>query len=438
MASEASVSAALHQSLLPLDDDEEALEPVVERLRVADTVLLGEATHGTHEFYAVRAALSRRLIERHGFDAIAAEADWPDALQLARYVRREGARDLDEAFAAFQRFPQWMWRNRETRDFVAWLRGHNDARDDAHRVGFFGLDLYSLHASMQAVVQYLQRSDPEAAREARQRYACFDGLAADPQRYGYAAHFGIGRDCEREVLQQLDAMFRESRPDSPDEAFYARRNAQVVAGAERYYRSMFEGSTASWNLRDTHMAETLQALRAHLQARLGRPARVIVWAHNSHVGDSRATEFGARGQLDLGQLVREDPRVFGRCVLVGFTTHAGTVAASSDWDEPVELKRVRPSLPGSVERLLHDSGVPRFLLPLGGELATLLEPERPQRAIGVIYRPETERMSHDFDVRLARQFDLLLHVDETHAVVPLDAPDHWPQPHASETYPTGL
>ena len=438
MASEASVSAALHQSLLPLDDDEEALEPVVERLRVADTVLLGEATHGTHEFYAVRAALSRRLIERHGFDAIAAEADWPDALQLARYVRREGARDLDEAFAAFQRFPQWMWRNRETRDFVAWLRGHNDARDDAHRVGFFGLDLYSLHASMQAVVQYLQRSDPEAAREARQRYACFDGLAADPQRYGYAAHFGIGRDCEREVLQQLDAMFRESRPDSPDEAFYARRNAQVVAGAERYYRSMFEGSTASWNLRDTHMAETLQALRAHLQARLGRPARVIVWAHNSHVGDSRATEFGARGQLDLGQLVREDPHVFGRCVLVGFTTHAGTVAASSDWDEPVELKRVRPSLPGSVERLLHDSGVPRFLLPLGGELATLLEPERPQRAIGVIYRPETERMSHYFDVRLARQFDLLLHVDETHAVVPLDAPDHWPQPHASETYPTGL
>ena len=438
MASEASVSAALHQSLLPLDDDEEALEPVVERLRVADTVLLGEATHGTHEFYAVRAALSRRLIERHGFDAIAAEADWPDALQLARYVRREGARDLDEAFAAFQRFPQWMWRNRETRDFVAWLRGHNDARDDAHRVGFFGLDLYSLHASMQAVVQYLQRSDPEAAREARQRYACFDGLAADPQRYGYAAHFGIGRDCEPEVLQQLDAMFRESRPDSPDEAFYARRNAQVVAGAERYYRSMFEGSTASWNLRDTHMAETLQALRAHLQARLGRPARVIVWAHNSHVGDSRATEFGARGQLDLGQLVREDPRVFGRCVLVGFTTHAGTVAASSDWDEPVELKRVRPSLPGSVERLLHDSGVPRFLLPLGGELATLLEPERPQRAIGVIYRPETERMSHYFDVRLARQFDLLLHVDETHAVVPLDAPDHWPQPHASETYPTGL
>ena len=438
MASEASVSAALHQSLLPLDDDEEALEPVVERLRVADTVLLGEATHGTHEFYAVRAALSRRLIERHGFDAIAAEADWPDALQLARYVRREGARDLDEAFAAFQRFPQWMWRNRETRDFVAWLRGHNDARDDAHRVGFFGLDLYSLHASMQAVVQYLQRSDPEAAREARQRYACFDGLAADPQRYGYAAHFGIGRDCEREVLQQLDAMFRESRPDSPDEAFYARRNAQVVAGAERYYRSMFEGSTASWNLRDTHMAETLQALRAHLQARLGRPARVIVWAHNSHVGDSRATEFGARGQLNLGQLVREDPRVFGRCVLLGFTTHAGTVAAASDWDEPVELKRVRPSLPGSVERLLHDSGVPRFLLPLGGELATLLEAERPQRAIGVIYRPETERMSHYFDVRLARQFDLLLHVDETHAVVPLDAPDHWPQPHASETYPTGL
>jgi erythromycin esterase-like protein len=438
MASDASLLAALHEAAVPLDEDEDALEPVVERLCAADTVLLGEATHGTHEFYAIRAALSRQLIERHGFDAIAAEADWPDALQLARYARREGPRDLGEAFAAFRRFPQWMCRNRETRDFVAWLRGHNDARDDGHRVGFFGLDLYSLNASMQAVVQYLQRTDPGAAREARHRYACFDGLAVDPQRYGYAAHFGIGRDCEREVLQQLDAMFREGRPDSPDEAFYARQNAQVVAGAERYYRSMFEGSTASWNLRDTHMAETLQALRQHLATRLGRPARVIVWAHNSHVGDSRATEFGERGQLNLGQLVRERPRAFGRCLLLGFTTHAGTVAAASDWDEPVELKRVRRSLPGSVERLLHDSGVPRFLLPLGGELATRLEPERLQRAIGVIYRPETERMSHYFDVRVARQFDLLLHVDETHAVVPLDAPDHWPQVHAAETYPSGL
>jgi erythromycin esterase-like protein len=438
VADESLTVAALQRAAIPLPDDE-ALEAVVERLRDADTVLLGEATHGTHEFYAIRAALSRRLVASHGFDAIAAEADWPDALQVARYVqRRSAARDVDEALAAFQRFPQWMWRNRETRDFVGWLREHNDARDDVHRVGFFGLDLYSLHASMQAVLRYLQRTDPEAARAARRRYDCFDGLAADPQRYGYAAHFGVGRDCEREVLEQLDAMFAAGRGEAADEAFYARQNARVVAGAERYYRTMFEGSTASWNLRDTHMAETLQALREHLAARLGRPPRIVVWAHNSHVGDARGTAFGARGELNLGQLVRERPHDFGRAVLLGFSTHAGTVAAASDWDEPVELKRVRPSLPGSIERLMHATGLARFLLPLDGEAARRLDAVRLQRAIGVIYRPDTERLSHYFDVRLPRQFDLLLHVDETHAVVPLDAPGHWPVPAQPETFPSGL
>jgi erythromycin esterase-like protein len=436
---ESSAVAALQRAVVPLPGDE-ALEAVVARLRHADTVLLGEATHGTHEFYAIRAALSRRLVEAHGFDAIAAEADWADALQVARYVQRQApAGDVGAALGAFERFPRWMWRNRETRDFVAWLRGFNDARGAQPGVGFFGLDLYSLHASLQAVLRYLQGTDPEAARAARRRYDCFDGLAGDPQRYGYAAHFGTGRDCEREVLEQLDAMFAAGAGDSPDEAFYARQHARVVAGAERYYRTMFEGSTASWNQRDTHMAETLQALRDHLAARLGRPPRVIVWAHNSHVGDARATEFGVRGQLNLGQLVRERPRAFGRSVLLGFSTHAGTVAAASDWDEPVELKRVRPSLPGSVERLMHDTGVTRFLLPLEGEIAARLDGARLQRAIGVIYRPDTERLSHYFDVRLPRQFDLLLHVDETHAVVPLDAPDHWPQPAAqAETYPSGL
>jgi erythromycin esterase-like protein len=445
MPSDATALRAIRQAAQPLRDADD-IAAIARLIGASETVLLGEATHGTHEFYRLRAALSRRLVTDHGFDAIAVEADWPDALRLGRYATggapaggAPAGAGVGDALAGFTRFPRWMWRNEEVRTFARRLRRHNDAlTDKQRRVGFFGLDLYSLRASMHAVIDHLQRTDPEAARQARRRYDCFDGLAADPQRYGQAVHFDLAPDCEREVVSQLQALAADTRVEDRDEAFYAEQNARLVVNAERYYRTIFDGRTDSWNLRDTHMADTLAALRKHLSARHGRPAKIAVWAHNSHVGDSRATEFHDRGQLNLGQLVRERPQDFGPSFLLGFTTHTGTVAAAADWDEPVELKSVRPSLPGSCERLLHDSGLASFLLPFGGAAAQAFAERRLHRAIGVIYRPETERHSHYFWAALAAQFDAVVHVDETRAVRPLDPPAAWPGPAEPETYPFGV
>jgi erythromycin esterase-like protein len=324
------------------------------------------------------------------------------------------------------------------RDFLERLRARNAALPAARRAGFYGLDLYSLQASMQAVVAYLERADPAAAAEARRRYACFDGYAADPQRYGAAAHFGLSPGCEREAATQLRALFERTAAGAADddERFYAQQNARVVATAERYYRTMFDGRTDSWNLRDTHMAETLRLLREHLSQRLGRPAKLVVWAHNSHVGDARATEPAERGQLNLGQLVRE--QAGATPYLLGFTTHAGRVAAASDWDEPVEHKAERPAREDSIEHLLHASGLRDFFLPLAGEVARGLEPPRLERAIGVIYRPDTERMSHYFRAALARQFDGVIHLDRTRAVTPLDPSTLRQQEGEPQLAPTGM
>jgi erythromycin esterase-like protein len=342
-----------------------------------------------------------------------------------------------------------MWRNTEIVDWLEWLRERNRSVPEASaQVGLFGLDLYSLRDSMDAVLRYLDRTDAEAARRARARYACFDELAHDPQAYGHAVHFGLRADCEREVMQQLrelsgDAV-RRLRHDGAavtDELFYAQQNARVVHDAEAYYRTMFSGRSDSWNLRDRHMADTLDALDRHLTQQRGRPARIVVWAHNSHVGDARATESGRRGQWNLGQLVRESQTHPHESFLLGFTTHTGLVAAASDWDMPVAFKPIVPSRRDSIERLMHDSGRHRFVLPLreaSDALQQALGRERLQRAIGVIYRPDTERWSHYFGAALARQFDALVHLDTTDALQPLDhdtAPQHTEEP---ETYPSGL
>lgn len=416
------------------------LDAVLASIGDAPLVLLGEATHGSEEFYRLRAELSERLIVERGFDAVAVEADWPDALRASRYVRGcDEDPQADAALGGFQRFPRWMWRNTAVRDWLERLRVLNTARPAGdQRVGFYGLDLYSLHASIAAVLGYLDRSDPAAARLARDRYRCFDGHLDDPQGYGAAVHFGLAPDCEREVVAQLKGLFGAlgDAPNDDEERFYAQQNARVVRNAERYYRSMFDARTDSWNLRDTHMAETLFRLRVHLSQRLGRPARIVVWAHNSHVGDARATEPGWRGQLTLGQLVRERAR--GEAVLVGFTTHDGWVAAASDWDDPVEHKPVQPSLPGSLEDLLHDTGLGSFHLDLRGPLAEPLAERRLERAIGVIYRPGTERASHYFHVEPSRQFDVVVHVDRTHAVTPLDASRLWQQHGEPQLAPSGL
>jgi erythromycin esterase-like protein len=421
-------------------------DALLDRIRGARIVLIGEASHGTHEFYADRAAITRRLIEEQGFTAVAVEADWPDAYRVNNFVRGRGSdKNADEALGGFKRFPTWMWRNVDVLSFVEWLRARNARQPSAREhAGFYGIDLYSLFTSMEAVVTYLDKVDPDAARRARARYACFEHFAQDTQAYGYAAVAGMAESCEDKVVEQLlelrrragDYASRDGRV-AEDEYFYAEQNARLALNAERYYRAMFRGRASSWNLRDTHMTDTLDALVRHLDAP-DKPAKVVVWAHNSHLGDARATEMGVHGEINVGQLVRE--RHPGESVSIGFTTFEGTVTAASEWDAPGERKRVRPGLPGSIEEVLHRTGRPRFVLRfddprLSGFHAPLLE-----RAIGVIYLPQTERRSHYFHAQVADQFDLLIHVDRTEALEPLERSAEWTAPalEPPETYPSAL
>ncbi len=412
----------------------------------AQFMLIGEASHGTYDFYAARARITRRLIEEKGFAAVAVEADWPDAYRVNRYVRgRSDDVTAEEALRGFERFPTWMWRNAAVLDFAGWLREHNDdlGRDERAKAGFYGLDLYSLYRSIHEVISYLDRVNPAAAARARARYACFDHASGgDGQAYGFAAAFGAGESCEREVLEQLVDLQRHAleyaRRDgliAEDELFYAEQNAKVVQASAEYYRTMFSGRVSSWNLRDQHMAGTLDALAGHLSRQRGRPAKIVVWAHNSHVGDARATELGSQGELNIGQLAREHHP--GNCRLLGFTTYTGTVTAASDWGGPAERKWVRPALPDSVEELFHDTGEKGFMLSFGhpSPAAQVLRSARAERAIGVIYRPATERQSHYFRARVADQFDAVIHIEETRAVEPLERTAGWKRGEVPETYP---
>jgi erythromycin esterase-like protein len=410
-----------------------ALEELIGDARI---VLIGESSHGTHEFYAARAAITRWLIEEKGFTAVAAEADWPDAYRVNRYVRGLGDdASPDEALSGFERFPAWMWRNVVVRDFVEWLHAHNQrcrSRNEA-QAGFYGLDLYSLHRSMQEVITYLDKVDPVAASRARDRYACFDHTSADDgQAYGFSAAFGAGLSCERQAIEQLVEIQRSAleyaRRDgllAEDELFYAQQNAQTVRNADAYYRAMFSGRVTSWNLRDQHMAQTLHALLAHLDRQQKKPARIMVWAHNSHVGDARATEVSADGQLTLGQLVRQ--RYGEESLLIGLTTYSGTVTAASEWGGDAERKVVRPALNGSIEELFHETGRSEFLVSamISHAAAEPLAVVRLGRAIGVIYLPATERQSHYYHVRPADQFDAIVHIDNTRALEPVEVTSLW-------------
>jgi len=427
-----------------LNGDAHDYDALIHAIGDARLVLIGEGSHGTHEFYQERAVITERLIAEKGFTAVAVEADWPAAYRVNRYVRGvSDDRDSVEAMSDFGRFPTWMWRNADVVAFASWLRERNDARPAEDRVGFYGIDLYSLRTSIEAVLTYLQKVDPPAVLRARQRYSCFDQFQ-EPQTYGYATEFGLSPTCEREVVATLvelqrrraDYASRDGRV-ARDEYFFAEQNARLVKNAEEYYRSMFRSRDESWNLRDRHMADTLAALLRFLGAN-GRPARLVVWAHNSHLGDARATEMGDRGDVNVGQLVRE--RFGGDAVLIGQTTHAGTVTAASEWDEPAERKIVHPSITGSHEHLLHQTGIGRMLLPLRDDLilASALSTARLQRAIGVIYLPQTERRSHYFVARLPNQFDFLLHIDETTALEPLERTVGWETGEPAETFPSGL
>lgn len=411
----------------------------------ADIVLLGEATHGTQEFYAIRAELTRRLIVEKGFRAIAIEGDWPDTFRVHRYVTGRGDDSTArEALGGFRRFPSWMWRNTVVQEFIEWLR-HWNLHTSAARgmTGFYGMDLYSLHTSMESVITYLEQVDPQAAQRARHRYACFDHFRAEPHEYGLATVKHGSEPCEEKVVLQLLEMrqqhidqLKSTGHHTSEDFFSAEQNARLVVNAERYYRSMFYGRDESWNLRDTHMYETLEELRMHLGG--GPQAKTIVWAHNSHLGDARATEMGARGELNVGQLIRT--QFSGRSFSLGFTTHTGSVTAATDWGGPTERKTVRPSRRGSYEKLLHTVGIPRFWLNLQETNAAtqLLETQRLQRAIGVIYRTSTELWSHYFNASFPRQFDALIHIDETHALTPLERTSQWDTGEFPDTYPSAL
>jgi erythromycin esterase-like protein len=440
------ITDAVREAAQPIAGAIEDYDRFMKLVGDARLCLIGEASHGTDEFYRERAEITKRLIKEKGFTAVAVEADWPDAFRVNRYVRgMSDDRDANEALGGFKRFPTWMWRNTVVLDFVEWLRGYNESLPaNANRVGFYGLDLYSLHASIGAVLDYLDKIDPEAATRARYRYSCFEHFGEDTQAYGYAATFGMTESCEREAVNQLvelrrratDYASRDGRV-AQDEFFFAEQNARLVKNAEEYYRTMFRGRVESWNLRDRHMADTLDALVAHLNTQ-GQRAKVAVWEHNSHLGDARATYMADYGELNVGQLVRQR---YGReALLVGLTTYTGTVTAASDWDKPAERKRVRPGLNGSYEAMFHDVGMKAFMLTLrdGAPAATALRGPHLERAIGVIYRPQTERVSHYFEARLPEQFDVVIHFDETRALEPLERNQLWDTGEPPETFPFGV
>lgn len=433
------------EDVTPLEADG-SLDHLAATLATKRLVALGESSHGPADFYRLRRELSIRLIRDHGFSGVVAEADWPDALAITRFVRGQVQGSADDALSRFQRFPTWMWRNKEIRALAGWLRSFN--RGDG-KAGFYGMDLYSLHASMREVIAYLERTNPEAAVRAKERYGCFDRFGEDAQSYGRATADSED-SCEEAAVEQLLALQRRRAASLTqegsstegtsgaisgalaEEAFYAEQNARLVKSAEAYYRAMYQGRVSSWNLRDTHMADTVDALLDHL-ARHDRSPRLILWAHNSHLGDARATDMGRQGELNVGQLLRQ--RHPDDTALVGFTTYRGTVTAAHDWDDFAQRMNVRPGLPGSVEELLHGVGLPSFWLATGHPA---LDAERLERFIGVIYRPVTERRSHYFRARLSGQFDVVVHVDESQALEPLAAEPLWQGQEAPETYPSGL
>ena len=419
---------------LPEPERAEAFGALFDRYGDAKVVLLGEATHGSSEFYRARAAITQRLIVDHGFNIVAVEADWPDAARIDRYVRHLAP--ADSARQAFERFPTWMWRNEEVLAFIDWLRLHNEALPAERRTSFRGLDVYSLGASIEAVLRYLDKVDPNAAAAARRRYSCLTPWQDEPADYGRAVLYGRKDPCEDKAVDQLNELLERRleylRQDG--EAFFdAAQNARIVRAAERYYRIMYRGAAESWNLRDRHMFDTLQTL---LRAG-GDGAKAVVWAHNSHIGNAAATAMGWQGEFNIGELCRT---AYGDgAVLIGFGTDRGTVAAADDWGGEMRVKTVLPARPDSWEFAFRKAGFARSLTDWRGgarsELIEALREARLERAIGVIYRPQTELASHYFEAVLAEQFDAFVWFAESCAVTPLPAG----RPRgAPDTYPFGV
>ncbi|WP_150304185.1 erythromycin esterase family protein [Pseudomonas saliphila] len=440
----------IEQHAVPLTGSDADYDAIIDAARGKPYVLIGEASHGTQEFYHARAQITRRLIEEQGFAAVAVEADWPDAYAINRFVwNLDPGATAEQALDVFERFPLWMWANTEVLEFVRWQAEFNQSPQRAEAgkrpVGFYGLDLYSMSSSAHAVIAYLDEHDPPAARRARERYACLEQFLGEPQRYGHSVAFGMSESCEKAITDQLIEMQGMALQRlmglglvEDEQRFCAEQNARLVRNAEEYYRSMFRGETSSWNLRDGHMFETLEALREHLDHQLGDAVGIVVWAHNSHIGNAAATEMGQHGEFNIGQLARE--KYGSEALLVGFTTATGEVTAATDWDAPGERKTVRAPLAGSYEQLFQQASPSNFLLDLRGStaLTEALSKARLHRAIGVIYRPETERQSHCFFSQLPKQYDFVLHFDQTHALQALAEGATAPGLEPDETFPSGL
>lgn len=430
------ILSEINRAAVPLTYDATDYDPLLKWIGSRKLVLLGEASHGTHDFYRERAAITRRLIEEEGFNAIAIDDDWPGAHRVHRYLMG-GDGDGRDALHGFERFPAWMWRNMDVLALVEWLHEFNRKRKRHERAGFYGLDLYSTHASMRAVLDYLDKVDLKGAQRARLRYSCFDHFGEDPQAYGDAATLSPDGASNSQVIAWLVELQRRraevaSRGGrvSPQDGLIAEQNARLVQNAEHYYRAMFDDSAEMWNLRCRHMADTLDWIE-----QLQPGAKVVVWTHNAHAGDARATEMSARGEVNLGQLARE--RCGGDNVyLLGFTTHSGEVTAASAWDRPAERKVVRNALEGSYEAIFHRTQIPAFLLPLHGSLIEkILEGPMLERAIGVVYQPENEQLSQYFECDLPGQFDAIIHFDRTQALVPFERASRWEAGATPETYP---
>ncbi len=434
----------LKTALQPLTGDKKDYDSLLETAKNKKFVLIGESTHGTKEFYQIRAELTKRLIEDHGFSAVAIEGDWPDAYFVNYYINHSDYKgDAVNALSKFERFPVWMWQNKEVLAFVEWLRNYNLTH--SAKTHFYGLDLYSMHSSISAVISYLKKIDKAAADKARQRYTCLDSFTLR----SFPALEAIENSCREKIIKQLIELrqqaFEYLKKDgftAEEEFFCAEQNAILIKDAQEYYRSLYYGERSSWNIRDIHMAQTLDNLSIHLEKILKKPAKIIVWAHNSHIGDARATDMNKRGEINLGQLVRE--KYGAEALLIGFSTYQGTVTAASDWDMPVERKTVLPALPQSVEYLFHQTfhqrGVKNFILKFADnqELSDYLNCPLLQRFIGVIYLPETERFSHYYHVRISKQFDVLIYVNETTAVEPLKIKPKSYKGEIDDTYPFGV
>ena len=424
-------------------------EKLIEVLKNHKIIMLGESTHGTHEFYKARIELTKELIKNHKITAITLEGDWPSVYKINKYV--QGSSPKDTAFSSLSsidQFPLWMWRNKDFLEFVIWLYEHNTQLEQKNRIGIFGLDLYSLHKSALEVIKYLEKVDPKESELAKQRYNCFDKFGFDMQNYGYLTTQNLAPDCQKEIVEQLVSLQEKSHEYLKDdgfvkqeELFCAEQNSIVVKNAETYYKSLFfGGSNISWNIRDSHMMNTLKFLYDH-QKNQAKDPKIIVWAHNSHIGDCRATQFADDGQINIGQLARE---YFGNKVfLLGFMTYQGTVSAASEWGAQVERKIVRPGISESYEKLFHELARPEQsrradtdLLIFSDKLSEL-DPML-QRAIGVIYKPETERFSHYFLTDLKKQFNALIYYDYTIAVEPLEKTAEWEKGEMPATYPFGI